>query len=171
MRHQRPGDLGGVLLVSCEVTPNHLHRLDKNTGVSLGVHGTLTATGLPNLGSGDPGLGSLACDPVTFHKDATGKDLFTDALWSRRGVSGNGVVALEFPAFTCGMPSSSVVLQGAVPFSPLAAGLGAPASGQPGAVPRAAALFRRQRTASSTRTVTDSRTAGRANAERHRLRR
>jgi hypothetical protein len=43
----------------------------------------------------EPGLGDLACDPVTFHKDATGKDLFTDALWSRRGANGNGVVALE----------------------------------------------------------------------------
>ena len=125
---------GGVLLVSCKLLST-IHRLDKNTGVSLGAHGTLTASGLPNLGSGEPGLGSFACDPVTFHKDSTGKDLFTDALWSRRG---NGVVALEFPAFTCGLPSSSVFVQNAVPFSPLAAGLGAPDSGQPGAVPRAA---------------------------------
>src|SRR5439155_21348500 len=29
-----------------------------------------------------------------------------DALWSRRGANGNGVVALEFPAFTCGLPSA-----------------------------------------------------------------
>jgi hypothetical protein len=129
---------GGVLLVSCRFLAT-IHRLEKNTGVGLGAHGILTATGLAALGPEvpEPGLGSFACDPVTFHKDSTGKDLFTDALWSRRGINGNGVVALEFPAFTCGLPSSSVVLQGSVPFSPIAAGLGAPASGQPGAVPRA----------------------------------
>ena len=39
---------------------------------------------------------------MTFTTDTTGKDLFTDALWSRREGS---VSALEFPAFTCGMPS------------------------------------------------------------------
>jgi hypothetical protein len=126
---------GGVLLVSCQGTPLTIHRLDKNTGFSLGVFPTLTATGLAPLGAADPGLGSFACDPVTFHTDETGKDLFTDALWSRRAINGNGVVGLEFPAFTCGMPSSSVVLQAAVSYSPLAAGLGAPAAG-PGAIPR-----------------------------------
>ena len=52
--------------------------------------------------------------------------------------NGNEVVALEFPASTCGMPSNSVVLQGTTPYSPLAAGLGAPSGGVPGAVPRAA---------------------------------
>jgi hypothetical protein len=140
---------GGVLLVSCEGNPlavppipPHLTigRIDKNTGVGLGVHGSLTATGLPVLAS-ESGLSSLTCDPVTFHKDANGKDLFTDALWSRLGADGNTVVALEFPAYTCGMPPSSVVTQAGVPYSPLAAGFGAPgspASTQPGAVPRTA---------------------------------
>jgi hypothetical protein len=127
---------GGVLLMSCDGSLTML-RLDKNTGLSLGVYGTLSATGLPSLNQ-DPGLGDLACDPVTFHKDTNGKDLFTDAVWSRRGANGNGVVALEFPAFTCGLPSNSVVLQNLVPFSPLAAGFSAPAAGLPGAVPLAA---------------------------------
>ncbi|MGH7357596.1 MAG: hypothetical protein ACREJR_02150, partial [Candidatus Rokuibacteriota bacterium] len=130
---------GGVLLMSCELDAT-IQRLDKSTGVSLGAHGALTPTGLPELEEGDlAGLGGLACDPVTFHKDATGRDLYTDALWSRPlSENGNAVVALEFPAYTCGMPASSVVLQGAVPYSPLAAGLGAPSGGQPGAIPRAA---------------------------------
>lgn len=127
---------GGVLLVSCEGALTIL-RLDKNTGRSLGVNGTLTATPLTAI-SPEPGLSDLACDPVTFHKDATGKDLFRDALWSRRGANGNAVVALEFPAFTCGLPSNSVVVQNGVPFSPLAAGLSAPAPGLPGAAPLAA---------------------------------
>ena len=130
---------GGVLLVSCQGTPLTIHRLDKNTGASLGVHPTVTATGVGAVLPTDPGLGAFACDPVTFQKDATGKDLFTDALWSRRGTNGNGVVALEFPANTCGMPPSSVVTQAGVPYSPLAAGFGAPgtpASTQPGTVPR-----------------------------------
>ncbi len=71
---------------------------------------------------------------MTFAEDATGKDLFTDALWSRRGGS---VSALEFPAFTCGMPANSVVVQGGrdpLPifyYSPLAAGLGAPSGAYP----------------------------------------
>jgi hypothetical protein len=127
---------GGVLLMSCDGALN-LFRLDKNSGTILGANGTLTATGLPALNQ-DPGLGDLACDPVSFHKDTTGRDLFTDAMWSRRGANGNGVVALEFPAFTCGLPSNSVVIQGGVPFSPLAAGLSAPAALIPGAVPKAA---------------------------------
>jgi len=129
---------GGVLLMSCEGSLT-LYRLNKDNGVRLGVHGQLTATA-PAL-SNDPGLGDLACDPVTFHKDAAGRDLFRDAMWSRRGANGNGVVALEFPAFTCGMPSSSVVVHPTLgPISPLAAGLSAPnsTSGQPGAVPLAA---------------------------------
>src|SRR5262245_38367720 len=54
----------------------------------------------------------------------TAKDLFTDGLWSRTGVNGNGVVALEFPAFTCGLPSNSVVIQNnGMSYSPLSAGL------------------------------------------------
>jgi hypothetical protein len=124
---------GGVLLVSCEGALT-IDRLDKNTGLRLGAHGTLTAGLLQP--SSDPVLGGFACDPVTFHKDATGKDLFTDALWSRRGA--NGVVALEFPAFTCGLPSSSITFQSAVPFSPLAAGFSAPSGLSWGEVPRAA---------------------------------
>ena len=36
-------------------------------------------------------------------------------MWSRRGANGNGVAAVEFPAFTCGLPSNSVVVQ-RVPF-------------------------------------------------------
>lgn len=130
---------GGVVLMSCEGSLN-LFRLDKNTGVVLGVQGTLSATGLPVL-SPEPGLGDLACDPVTFQKDSTGKDLFTDAIWSRRRGSGgniNGVAALEFPAFTCGLPSNSVVLQGSVPLSPLAAGFSAPGPSGPGQLPLAA---------------------------------
>jgi Metallo-peptidase family M12 len=132
---------GGVLFMSCVPNSNlpsplSILRLDKNTGVNLGVHGTLSATGVTLLQQ-EPGLGDLACDPVTFHKDANGKDLFRDALWSRHGADGNGVVALEFPAFTCGLPASSVVIQNGVPFSPLAAGLSAPAA-LPGAAPRAA---------------------------------
>ncbi|HZO41597.1 MAG TPA: hypothetical protein VFE97_20435 [Methylomirabilota bacterium] len=125
---------GGVLLVSCRGALT-INRLDKATGLSLGAFPTLTASGLIALNP-DPGLGGFACDPVTLHKDAFGRDLFTDALWSRRGANGNGVVALEFPAYTCGLPPGSVVFQGAVPYSPLAAGLGAPASGQPGAIPK-----------------------------------
>jgi hypothetical protein len=124
---------GGVLLMSCNGTLNLL-RLDKNTGAGLGANGTVTATGLPAIGQQDPGLGDLACDPVSFHKDALGNDLFTDAMWSRRGANGNGVVALEFPAFTCGLPSSSVVANR----SPIAAGLSAPGPNGPGELPLAA---------------------------------
>jgi hypothetical protein len=132
---------GGVLLMSC-VSPNNpsatdptMLRLDKTTGIKLGVFGQGSATNpltmLPNPFHPPVGLGDLACDPVTFHNDqTTGKDLFTDALWSRLGDTGNTVVALEFPAFTCGLPSNSVANQN----SPLAAGLSAAA----GAVPLAA---------------------------------
>src|SRR5262245_30639635 len=126
---------GGVLLMACDGTLNLL-RLNKDSGTGLGVNGTVTATGLPAIPvnqGGDPGLGDLACDPVSFHKDALG-DRFTDAMWSRRGPNGNGVVALEFPAFTCGLPSSSV----AGAFSPIAAGLSAPGPNGPGEVPLAA---------------------------------
>ncbi|HKA44287.1 MAG TPA: hypothetical protein VKF40_20045, partial [Burkholderiales bacterium] len=77
---------GGVLLMSCDGTVT-IRRLDKNTGLSLGVQGTLSATGLTSV-QPEPGLGDFACDPVTFRKDATGKDSFTDALWSRRGANG-----------------------------------------------------------------------------------
>ena len=137
---------GGALLMSCvssnnpSATDPTMLRLDKTTGIKLGVFGQGSATDpltmQPNPFRPPAGLGDLACDPVTFHKAPnTGKDLFTDALWSRLGDTGNLVVALEFPAFTCGLPSDSVVdNQNLVPFSPLAAGLSAAA----GAVPLAA---------------------------------
>src|SRR5262249_40135694 len=80
---------GGVLLMPCAAQNNPqptdptMFRLDKSTGSILGVFGQGTAA--------DPsfhppaGLGDLACDPVTFHKNLAGKDLFRDALWSRLG--------------------------------------------------------------------------------------
>ncbi len=135
---------GGVLLMSC-VMPNSptattptMLRLDKTTGLMLGVFGQGSAAdpsnpALPNPFNPQPGLGDLACDPVSFsfQKDpVTGKltDLYTDALWSRVGTTGNTVVALEFPAFTCGLPSKSVVIppNQTQPFSPLAAGFSGP---------------------------------------------
>ena len=131
---------GGVLLMTCvaqnnpQPTDATMFRLDKSSGTVLGVFGMGTAA--------DPsfhppaGLGDLACDPVTFHKDQTGRDLFTDGMWSRLGSNGNSVVALEFPAFTCGLPSSSVSVQGTARYSPLAAGLSAPSGTLPGAIPR-----------------------------------
>ncbi len=117
---------GGVLVVACNGASTML-RLDKTTttGTPLGINGTLGVLGLAPGTTLNPGLGDLACDPVTFQRDSTGKDQFTDALWSRRGTNGNGAVALEFPAFTCGLPSNATVL---------AAGLSASA----GAVPLAA---------------------------------
>src|SRR5262249_16472679 len=58
-----------------------------------------------------------------------------DTVWSRVGTTGNSVVALEFPAFTCGLPSTSVVGQNPA-FSPLAAGLSGPGpTGLPGQLP------------------------------------
>src|SRR5262245_31935629 len=66
--------------------------------------------------------------------------MYRDAVWSRRGTSGNGVAAVEFPAFTCGLPSSSVVLippLTGVPFSPLAAGLSTGTAASPGQSPLA----------------------------------
>src|SRR5215813_13746999 len=126
---------GGVVLVSCAGLVNNtlvIQRLDKNTGANLGLYSSISLPvpgstapgflGLTAINGGDPGLGDLACDPGTFQKDASGRDLYRDALWSRRGVNGNGVAAVEFPAFTCGLPSNSVVGG----FSPLAAGLSAP---------------------------------------------
>jgi hypothetical protein len=131
---------GGTLLVECAGESTIL-RLDKATGAILGVNGTLGILGLPagtNLNSGT-GLGDLACDPVTFQKNANGTDQFTDALWSRQGASGNAVTALEFPAFTCGLPSHSVVIDPVLgSLSPLAAGLSAPSALGPGAIPLAA---------------------------------
>jgi hypothetical protein len=132
---------GGVLLMSCDGALT-VQRLDKNTGASLGNHPTLTATGLTALNQ-DPGLGDLACDPVTFHRDPSqktainplGRDLYRDTMWSRRGANGNGVAGLEFPAFTCGLPSNSVVTVGTVPFSPLAPGLSAGTTTSPGQSP------------------------------------
>jgi hypothetical protein len=136
---------GGVLLMSCSGALT-IQRLDKMSqpGASLGVFPILTATGLTSL-SNDPGLGDFACDPVTFKKGGSstsdlavtaGRDMYRDALWSRRGVNGNGVAALEFPAFTCGMPLDSVVTTSGVRYSPLAAGLSAPSGTQRGALPR-----------------------------------
>jgi hypothetical protein len=132
---------GGVLLLSCAPANNPattdptMLRLDKSTGLMLGVFGRGSvidpATLLSNPFHPPAGLGDLACDPVTFHKNATGKDLFTDALWSRLGDTGNAVVALEFPAFTCGLPSNSVVVNQNLPFSPLAAGLSMAAGATP----------------------------------------
>src|SRR5262249_10558064 len=127
----------------------------KNTGGSLGLYPSISLPvpgstvpgflGLTSLGNGDPGLGDLACDPVTFQRDTSqktpvnplGRDLYRDAVWSRRGANGNGVAAVEFPAFTCGLPSSSVVVQGGVSFSPLAAGLSTGTAAQPGQSPLA----------------------------------
>lgn len=107
---------GGVLVVACDGTSTML-RFDKNTGAALSPNGTLS------VGVSNPDLGDLACDPVTFASQ------FRDALWSRNGVDGNGVVALEFPPFTCGLSSNATTLW---------AGLSAPSGGQPGAAPLAA---------------------------------
>jgi hypothetical protein len=154
---------GGVLLVSCAGQVNNtlvIKRLDKNTGANL--LGLSSSISLPALGSttqgflgltaisgggGDPGLGDLACDPVTFQKlgssvsdqylftttppNSAGRDMYRDAVWSRRGPNGNGVAAVEFPAFTCGLPSNSV----AGGFSPLAAGLSTGTAASPGQSP------------------------------------
>jgi hypothetical protein len=136
---------GGVVLVSCSGLVSNtlaIQRLDKNTGANLGLYSSIslpvpgsTASGFLGLTplNSDPGLGDLACDPVTFQKDAAGKDLYRDAVWSRRGANGNAVAAVEFPAFTCGLPSSSV----AGGFSPLAAGLSIPGPNGPGQFPLA----------------------------------
>ena len=136
---------GGVVLVSCAGLVNNtlvIQRLDKNTGANLGLYSSISLPvpgstvsgflGLTPLNS-DPGLGDLACDPVTFQKDTAGKDLYRDAVWSRRAANGNGVAAVEFPAFTCGLPSNSV----AGGFSPLAAGLSIPGPNGPGQFPLA----------------------------------
>jgi len=136
---------GGVVLVSCSGLVSNtlaIQRLDKNTGANLGLYSSIslpvpgsTVSGFLGLTSlnNDPGLGDLACDPVTFQKDAAGKDLYRDAVWSRRGANGNTVAAVEFPAFTCGLPSNSV----AGGFSPLAAGLSIPGTNGPGQFPLA----------------------------------
>ncbi len=149
---------GGVVLVSCkELVTNTLviQRLDKNSGANLGLYPSISLPvpgstvsgflGLTSLGNADPGLGDLACDPVTFQRDPSqtntisplGRDLYRDAVWSRRGANGNGVAAVEFPAFTCGLPSSSVVVQNGVSFSPLAAGLSTGTPALPGQSPLA----------------------------------
>ena len=149
---------GGVLLMSCAglvdldgsgPAPSTLviQRFDKNTGANLGLYSSISLPvpgstvqgflGLTALGNSDPGLGDLACDPVTFQKDAAGRDLYRDAVWSRRGADGNGVAAVEFPAFTCGLPSNSVVKDptSGKSFSPLAAGLSTGTSTSPGQIP------------------------------------
>ncbi len=121
---------GGVLVVACQGLSTVL-RLDKSTGAILAVNGTLGVLGLPPGTDLDPDLGDLACDPVTFQKGPAGKDQFKDAMWSRNGPYGNGVVALEFPAFTCGLPPTATVLR---------AGLSAPGPGGPGEIPAAACV-------------------------------
>jgi len=139
---------GGVMLVSCAGLVNNtlvFLRLDKNTGANLGLYSSIPLPvpgstvpgflGLTSLGTADPGLGDLACDPVTFQKNTAGRDLYRDAVWSRRGANGNGVAAVEFPAFTCGLPSNSVVVQSGVSFSPLAAGLSTGTAASPGLSP------------------------------------
>ena len=119
---------GGVLVVTCDGLSTLL-RLDKGTGQILQVNGTFGMLGFPAGTSLNPDLGDLACDPVTFQRNpTTGVDQFKDAMWSRNGFNGNGVAALEFPAFTCGLPSTATVLQ---------AGLSAPGPQGPGQVPRA----------------------------------
>ncbi len=141
---------GGVVLVSCAKLLNNtlvIQRLDKNTGANLGLYSSISLPvpgsivsgflGLTALGNADPGLGDLACDPVSFQKNTAGRDLYRDAVWSRRGASGNGVAAVEFPAFTCGLPSNSVVVQNGVSFSPLAAGLSTGTAAFPGQSPLA----------------------------------
>ena len=119
---------GGVLVVACDGVSTIL-RLDKISGAILNPNGTLGVLGLAPGTNLNPDLGDLACDPVTFHKNpATGKDQFKDAMWSRNGANGNGAVALEFPAFTCGLPSNATVFR---------AGLSAPGPlGLPGEVLR-----------------------------------
>ncbi|HWT79497.1 MAG TPA: hypothetical protein VN648_11920, partial [Candidatus Methylomirabilis sp.] len=129
-----------ALLVAC-AGQNTVLRVDKTTttGVTLSVNGTLGVLGQLAGTSINPllsqGLSDLACDPVTFQKDpVTRNDTFTDGIWTRNGLNGNGAVALEFPAFTCGMPPTSVVNN----LSPLAAGLSALGAGGIGAVPNSA---------------------------------
>src|SRR5215510_11621174 len=144
------------MLVSCAgLVSNTLvvQRLEKNTGANLGLYSSISLPvpgstvpgflGLTSLGNADPGLGDLACDPVTFQRDPSqknainplGRDLYRHAVWSRRGLNGNGVAAVEFPAVTCGLPSNSVVVQHGVSFSPLAAGLSTGTSISPGQFP------------------------------------
>ena len=78
---------GGVVLVSCaglENTTPIIQRLDKNTGGSLGLYPSISLPvpgstvqgflGLTALPIPDPGLGDLACDPVTFEKNPAGRD-------------------------------------------------------------------------------------------------
>jgi hypothetical protein len=148
---------GGVVLVSCAGLVNNtlvIQRLDKNTGANLGLYSSIalpvpgsTVSGFLGLTpiNNDPGLGDLACDPVTFQRDPSqtnainplGRDLFRDAVWSRRGANGNGVAAVEFPPFTCGLPSNSVVVLNGVSFSPLAAGFSTGTAASPGLSPLA----------------------------------
>jgi hypothetical protein len=149
---------GGVVLVSCAGLVSNtlvIQRIDKNTGAPLGLYSSISLPvpgttvsgflGLTALGNSDPGLGDLACDPVTFQRDPSqnsainplGRDLYRDAVWSRRGANGNGVAAIEFPAFTCGLPSNSVVVLNGVSFSPLAPGLSTGTSTSPGQSPLA----------------------------------
>ena len=127
---------GGVLLMSCE-SDETIRRLDKTTGVSLGAHGSLTATGLARPRTAMPGLGGFACDPVTFHKDATGKDLFTDVLWSRRGATAMGWSPSSSRPTPAACPRARSSFRAGCHFPRWPRGSGLPL-GQPGAIPRAA---------------------------------
>ncbi len=112
---------GGVLVVACK-NQSTILRVDKNTGLPLGTFGQLGV--LEQLAGQNlsPSLGDLACDPVTFSAQ------YKDAMWSRNGNNGNGVVPLKFPPFTCGLPGNATVLW---------AGLSAPGGGLAGAAPSA----------------------------------
>ena len=94
---------GGVLVVACQGVSTIL-RLDKITGALLVTNTELGALGSVPGTTLKPSLGDLACDPVTY------QSVFKDAMWSRTGTNGNAVVALEFPAYNCGLPSTATVL-------------------------------------------------------------
>ncbi len=110
---------GGVLVVACNDNAHTILRYDKNTPTPQGgaLSPTLSPNGTLTAAVANP-LGDLACDPVTFSGQ------FRDAMWSRNGLNGNGVVAVEFPPFTCGLPGNATVFW---------AGLSAPSGGVPGA--------------------------------------
>src|SRR5262249_11124505 len=110
---------GGGLVVGGQDNPPTLLPDDKTTPTTAGgLSPTLSPNGTLTAAVVTP-LGDLACDPVTFLGQ------FRDAMWSRNGLNGNGVVAVEFPPFTCGLPSSATTFW---------AGLSAPSGGVAGAV-------------------------------------
>jgi hypothetical protein len=95
---------GGVLVVACQGRSTIL-RLDKATSGLLTTNNSeFGVLGSPAGATLNPSLGDLACDPTTF------QSVFKDAMWSRNGNNGNAVVALEFPAYNCGLPSTATVL-------------------------------------------------------------